>query len=79
MKSDTKLLRETHLKKSLDDKLNGQIICFNGFISIVFLQEFTYRFSSSANGISLEWTGVGRSLELARNGSRAVRSSETLP
>lgn len=78
VKSDTKLLRETHLKKSLDDKLNSQIICFDGFISVVFLQEFTYRFSSSANGISLEWMGVGRSLELARNGSCTVRWSETL-
>lgn len=47
-------MKQPDLEKSLDDKFNSQIIRFNGLIGVVFLQELTHRFGSSANGISLE-------------------------
>lgn len=53
-------VKGTHLKKCLDDKLDGEIICFNGFIGVVFLQEFTHGFGSSANGIGLETLREGK-------------------
>lgn len=54
VKSPRRDLKQTHLQKSLDDKLDSEIVCFNGFISVVLLQKLSHRFGSSANGISLE-------------------------
>ena len=33
---------QTYFQEGLDNQLNSQIICFNGFVSVILLQEFTH-------------------------------------
>lgn len=73
----TRFQMQTYFQEGLDNQLNGQIVCLDGFVSVILLQKLTHRLGTPAYSISLKEECILRCR--ARQSRTSPRTRPQLP